>query len=209
MKRLRKYARIPVRFYMCGEYGSDFDRPHFHACIFGFDFDDKSFWKKTDSGSALYRSASLERLWPYGFSSIGEVTFESAAYVARYIMKKINGDLADDHYSTVDQATGEIINRRPEFTKMSLKPGIGAGWFSKWEMDVYPHDFVVVRGRKVRPPRYYDKLLSLKAPDDLEFIKFQRAVTGAARAEDNTDARLAVREAVASAGLRQFPRQLR
>lgn len=210
LKRLRKFfAPLPVRFYMCGEYGSDFQRPHYHACLFGVDFQDKTLWKKTDSGSKLYRSASLEKLWPFGFSSVGDVNFESAAYVARYIMKKINGDLADDHYRHVDLETGEVTDRRPEFTKMSLKPGIGARWFEKWQSDVYPHDYVVTRGVKCRPPRHYDQLLKKVAPETLEAIKFERVLEGRAHLEDNTPARLADREKVMAARQNLFPRKLK
>jgi hypothetical protein len=99
MKRLRKKYGKGIRFYMCGEYGDKLGRPHFHACLFGHDFADKKLWKTTDSKSKLYRSAELEKLWPYGFSSVGDVTFESAAYVARYIMKKVSGDASESHYT--------------------------------------------------------------------------------------------------------------
>ena len=87
MKRLRKRFGDGIRFYHCGEYGSLLGRPHYHACLFNFDFPDKYLWKE-NNGQKLYRSPSLEELWPYGYSSIGTVTFESAAYVARYILKR-------------------------------------------------------------------------------------------------------------------------
>ena len=82
MKRLRKeFAPTNIRFYMCGEYGEDFSRPHFHACLFNCFFGDRKRIPGGASGSPLYRSDILERLWPFGYSSIGDVTFESAAYV--------------------------------------------------------------------------------------------------------------------------------
>ena len=165
--------------------------------------------KKTEPGAILYRSATLEKLWPFGFSSVGEVTFESAAYVARYILKKINGDLADEHYKFIDTETGEITHRRPEFTKMSLKPGIGAGWFEKWHGDVYPNDYVITRGAKSRPPKYYDSLLKKASPETLEAIKFERVLEGRAHLEDNTPERLAVREKVLAAKQNLFPRKLK
>ena len=113
MKRLRKKFRGKrIRFYMCGEYGEQFARPHFHACIFGLDFEDKVLFSSS-GGNKLWTSATLDALWPFGFSSIGEVTFESAAYVARYCLKKVNGDLAKDHYSMVDLETGEVYEKRP------------------------------------------------------------------------------------------------
>ena len=72
IKRLRKrYPGRRIRYYMAGEYGENFGRPHWHACIFGFDFDDKKLWKRTSANSLLYRSKDLELLWPFGYSSIG------------------------------------------------------------------------------------------------------------------------------------------
>ena len=109
---------------MCGEYGSDPDqlsglgRPHFHACLFNLDFKDKEFYSERD-GVPLFKSASLSQIWGKGFVTVGEVTFESAAYVARYITKKINGDLADIHYNKVNYLTGELQSVEPEFTTMS------------------------------------------------------------------------------------------
>lgn len=99
MKRLRKKYGEGIRFYMCGEYGEKLGRPHFHACLFNHDFSDKTPWKTTETGFKLFRSKELEELWPYGYSSVGAVSFESAAYVARYIMKKVNGEAAEMHYT--------------------------------------------------------------------------------------------------------------
>lgn len=199
-KRLRK-VNGPFRYYMCGEYGEQFSRPHFHACLFGCWFDDRRPYRMLDSGSQLYTSETLERLWPHGFSSIGDVTFESAAYVARYIMKKISGQAAEQHYTAVDSETGEIFNRKPEYTRMSLKPGIGATWFEKYKKEVYPLDRVVVRGIEMKPPRFYDKLLKLDSnflSDDIEYDRYVKAMKVAA---DNTPERLKTRETVAKSRL--------
>lgn len=208
MKRLRKAVGGRVRFYMAGEYGEQLGRPHFHACLFNYDFTDKVFFKRSGSGSNLYRSAKLESLWPYGYSSIGDVNFQSAAYVARYIMKKVNGKHQDEHYERVNDETGEITVRRPEFTKMSLKPGIGYDWYKEWKDDVYPDDFVVVNGKKVRPPRFYDKKFKVDHPEEFEVIEFQRECRARERFEDNSDERLAVKEKVAKARLQSLKRTL-
>ncbi len=219
MKRLRKRFRgvaagpspsalFPIRFYMAGEYGENFGRPHFHACVFNFDFPDKTLWMKTKSGSRIFRSKSLEELWPFGYSSIGDVNFQSAAYVARYIMKKITGKGSEYHYQTVS-GDGEILERKPEFNKMSLKPGIGAGWFEKFRDDVYPHDFVVVNGKKVKPPRYYDGKFKKEYPLEFEDIQWRRQQDAMQRAVDSSDERLAVREQVALAQVSRLPRVLK
>ena len=214
MKRLRaRFACVRVRFYMCGEYGETFDRPHYHALLFGFDFLDKVPLGRSPGGTQMYRSPVLEQLWPFGFSSVGAVTFESAAYVARYCMKKVTGDLAESHYEVVDAQTGEIARRTAEFNKMSLKPGIGANWLSRFRSDVYPE------GRVYRPggaafnaPRYYDKLFarfneSIGDVED-ELLVFRRYVEGLKHADDQTAERLAVKEKVARAKLGQLRRSI-
>jgi len=207
MKRLRKICG-KVRFYMCGEYGDDHGRPHFHACLFGYRFDDLVRWKRSSSGCLVYRSRRLESLWPFGFSSVGDVNFDSAAYVARYCMKKITGYGSDEAYRRVCESTGEVYQLVPEFNKMSLKPGIGATWFDKYKDDVYPHDYVIVNGKKVKPPKYYDKRYSNFNGIEFEQVQFAREVSGRSRAFDNTDERLEVREAVVKASIRSLKRSL-
>lgn len=197
MRRLRKHcAPHQVRFFMCGEYGELNGRPHFHALLFNYDFPDQEYLK-TENECKYYSSPTLSRLWPYGNSLIGALTFESAAYVARYTVKKVTGDLAAVHYRRED-ADG-VYQLQPEFGHMSLKPGIGQGFLAKYRSDVYPHDFVVSRGFKAKPPRYYDKQLRRADPEALEQVKCAREVQGLTRWKDNTDRRLADREVVQTA----------
>lgn len=199
----------PIRFYMCGEYGSDFGRPHFHALLFNFDFEDKTFWKKTPAGEVIYRSKSLESLWTGGFSSVGTVTFKSAAYVARYIDAKITGDMADDHYTFVNPETGEIFHRTPEFNKMSLKPGIGAEWLKKYKTDVFPNDYVVVRGgQKVPVPKYYQKIYKCENPFEWDEVEYQRYINSRKNLDDNTPERLQIKKQVHLARKSKLKRQL-
>lgn len=218
MKRLRKHFKVRVRFYMCGEYGENFGRPHYHACLFGVDFPDKKYLTTTSNGDKLFTSDILSRLWPFGLSSIGEVNFQSAAYVARYIMKKITGDAAFAHYNKVDE-DGVILTRVPEFTRMSLKPGIGADWFDKYHSDVFPHDHVIVKGKEVSVPRYYSRLVKRnhlrvepnEALDeyDLDEIQYARLVRMRDRAESDTDDRRVARDEINRAKLNLLKRTLK
>lgn len=207
MKRLRKKYGSKIRFYHCGEYGSQFGRPHYHACLFNFDFPDKELWTIRD-GTRLYVSESLNDLWCKGFCSVGEVTFESAAYVARYIMKKINGDAAAEHYQYICPITGEIYSRKPEYTTMSRKPGIAMDWFEKYKSDVYPSDIVVMRGKKMRPPKFYDSKYELHDPVGFEEIKYKRHLDSLVHADNNTPERLEVRHKVQQIALTKLPRNL-
>lgn len=202
MKRLRARFRARIRFYMCGEYGESFGRPHFHSCLFNFDFPDKVYLCKSPAGEKLYRSAILEDLWKYGFSSVGAVTFESAAYVARYCVKQDAQAYRPrglKKFDVLDVESGELSERVAEFNRMSLKPGIGAGWLAKFQSDVYPHGKVLVRGRECPPPRYYDQWFEKQDYLEYEAMQYRRQVDAQARAVDGTWDRLAVRETVAKA----------
>jgi hypothetical protein len=208
-KRLRKAnPHIKIRYYMAGEYGSNYGRPHFHACIFGYDFYDKKLFKRTAADSLLYTSEELEKLWPYGYSTIGDVTFESAAYVARYIMQKQTGKVDPNHYTYCDLQTGELVKIQPEYNKMSLKPGIGANWYKQYKSDVYPHDFVEVRGKKLKPPKYYDRLFSKENPYEYDQILYTREKQAKLRPEEHSYERLLVKETVTKAKLQKLKRKL-
>lgn len=202
-KRLRQKVGA-FRFFVAGEYGEELSRPHFHALLFGLDFDDKLKCNSVYSSHNIYRSPVLEKLWPHGFSTIGSVTYQSCRYTATYCVKKINGDLADTHYSRVIPETGEIVQLVPEFARMSLRPGIGATWLEKYWKDIYAtgHDAVIVNGSRKRVPRYFDNLLDdgAFAPRCLrDEVEYDRYVKSLNYSEDRTPDRLAVREQCAIA----------
>lgn len=212
-KHVQKFLRAlrkkvgKIRFFACGEYGEDKFRPHYHLLIFGYDFPDKVKIKLLKSNCTIYRSKMLEELWKHGNSSIGEVTFESAAYVARYCMKKITGPNAIDHYARVTDGM-VTYSVEPEFAHMSLKPGIGAEWLARYRSDVYPQDYVVVNGIQVKPPKYYDKLYAVDSPENMDYIKFERAMSAEVRALDNTPERLDVKAQVVKAKVNRFKRDI-
>lgn len=206
MKKLRKKYGEGIRFFHCGEYGSKLKRPHHHACLFNHDFEDKKHYS-TRRQVKLYRSNELENLWKYGFSTIGDVTFESAAYVARYILKKMTGELAEDHYSSIDMETGEVIKIEPEYVTMSRRPGIGKGWFDKFKDDVYPEDRVVVRNNFMcKPPRYYDNLYDIDNSSQMKKIRGRRQ--NGFKPEENTFERLEEKEIVKLSQTKNLVRDL-
>jgi hypothetical protein len=128
-KKLRSRG-LNFRFYMCGEYGDMFDRPHYHVCYFGVDF--------------LKERSVLDDCWNRGIVHVGHVTPQSAAYVAGYVMKKVVGDRAKEHY-------GEKI---PEFSLMSRRPGIGYDWYKKY-LSENDRDWILFKNCKNPLPRYY------------------------------------------------------
>jgi hypothetical protein len=197
MKRLRKrFPNLAIRYFMCGEYGEKFTRPHYHACLFNFDFADKSLWS-VKNGIRLYTSPTLSELWPFGYSIIGDVTFDSAAYVARYIMKKITGEKAQEHY-------GDL---QPEFCTMSRRPGLGKGWYDKYSNDLFPHDRTIINGKEVTVPKFYRQLHELDQPKVAFLLKTIRKKL-AVESDDNTIRRLRDREVCLKARLKSLTREI-
>ena len=198
MKRLRKRTGQRIRYKMCAEYGTDQDptttrtigRPHYHALLFGYDFPDKEHMSET-----LFGSKELDDVWGLGHTSVGQVTFQSAAYVARYTMKKVNGDQADDHYQVVDERTGEVTNLRPEFTGGSNRPGIGHDWFMKYRTDL-DKGFITLNGVKMGIPKYYINLYKKYFLDEYETLEEVRRTQVDVDDPENTLARLSAREEV-------------
>lgn len=162
IKRLRKEIQWPIRYFLCGEYGEKSalnnedgkGRPHYHAIIFGYDFPDKVLLSKSKSGMMLYISPLLSKLWPFGISSVGSVTAESAQYCAKYSLKK--------------KTSGTDLG---EFVLMSRRPGIGLNGYSK---DIWLTDKLYIAGQKWSIPRYFEKIADERDPMDLMLAKSER-----------------------------------
>lgn len=215
-KRLRK--KVNFRYFACGEYGKQRNRPHYHAIIFGYDFPDKRLYSRRNENS-YYRSEQLEKLWPYGFSTIGTATFESAAYVARYVTKKYRNkdeQKVKDAYTLVNDETGEVYDLEPEFCIMSRGNnyphghpkktyGIGYQWLQKYKQDTNK-DYITVRGKKMALPKYYDYALEKYYQDDAESRKLKRLK--AIDKSEQTYSRLQAKETVKKAQIGQLHRTL-
>lgn len=155
----RKGFKGGIRYFACGEYGDKYGRPHYHSIVFGHDFEDKT-WAGNKEGNDYFHSHTLDSLWTHGSCVIGAATFESCAYVARYVMKKRFG-----------QEAGYYVREgiEPEFIRMSRRPGIAADWFDKHQADVFPNDYVVIKGgKKVNPPKYFTERYAKKCQSLLD-----------------------------------------
>lgn len=206
-KRLRKKLG-PFRFFHVGEYGEQNYRPHYHACLFGIDFAADRVLVKEHDDDKLFTSETLESTWGLGFTTIGLLTMKSAAYVARYCIKKATGPAGREKYRRIDVETGEEYHVRPEYLTMSRRPGLGAGWYDLFSADVFPDDECVADGKKLRPPRYYDGLLEKADPGLFASIKEKRVDHAFKRRSDFTPERLDVRERVLEARLSRLVRSV-
>lgn len=179
-----------IRFYGCGEYGSSTKthRPHFHVIYFNLDLDnpcpndpelnDKmklQFYQRSPQGFNYYRSPFLEKLWSdknkkqIGFVLVADVTWESCAYTARYVMKKVNGDMSIIY---------ENLNILPEFVLMSRNPGIARDFYEKNKEKIFSLDYVSIPtpsgGKRIYPSRYYEKLFDVENPEFMAEYKDKR-----------------------------------
>ena len=176
MKDLRRYYKYHfnhdnIRFYACGEYGPQTHRPHYHLIVFNLPIPDKEEFFTNANHDKVYTSKIIDEIWGKGLTSVGEVTWNSAAYVARYVMKKIKGPNAKDLY--------EKMGIVPEFVRMSRKPGIARNYYEENKDKIYELDEIIMPGKKgvaqvVKPARYYDKLYDLDEPEKMKALKEKR-----------------------------------
>lgn len=184
IKDLRRYYEYNfnhtgIRFYACGEYGSEGGRPHFHILAFNLPpLPDLRYWFTTNDHEKIYHSEILQNnIWKKGICSIGELTWNSCAYVARYVVKKQKGVTK----GLVDLCGKLVEGLEPEFTRMSRMPGIAYRYYDDHKHEFYMTDEIVisVRGkvRTIKPPRYFDKMYDLDCefPFAMREIKQRRA----------------------------------
>ena len=172
LKRLRSHYKrefnhTNIRFFACGEYGEHTERPHYHLILFNLPIIDLEPFFINKHHQQIYRSKTIEEIWGKGHVSVGELTFESAAYVARYTLKKLT------------KAEAECIGIEPEFINMSRKPGIGADYLKDNYKEIYENDELILRKSvdkvvKQKPIKYFDKLYEQIDPEALYDIKLNR-----------------------------------
>lgn len=197
--RLRKKG-LKYRFFIAGEYGDTFGRCHWHALMFGLNLSDLEVVRTVGNGQPIYRSPMLQNAWGKGFVHIGSVTLQSARYVASYTLKKVTGEAAAEHYTRVDDVTGELIELPPEMCRMSRRPAIAKEWLDKYWPEVVTHGAIIKDGRPNPIPRYFQKRFDKMFEDDakgrliLATLEDRRNESAESRAADMTRERLAVRE---------------
>lgn len=170
MKRLRKrFTEQKIRFYACGEYGSQSMRPHYHLILFGLEIPDREILKINDKGDPYFTSKTISELWTYGYHIIAPVNWETCAYVARYVMKKRKG---------VDKNVYDTLNYEPEFVTMSRRSGIGRDWYDDNKEELFGNGSIPVPSANGARPltscRYFDTLLEVENPELFESIKAKR-----------------------------------
>ena len=217
-KRMRK-AGMKFKYVASGEYGEKTRRPHFHIALFGMDFNsDRVLFGRSANGDRTFISATVAKHWadangfPIGNHLIGELNFESAAYIARYILKKIKVSEKLMPLPLCTTEHGELIFPNPEFMLMSK--GISKSWFREYFMsDVFPTGSVVTtQGSRAPVPRYYKTLLKELGHDLALDMQFRQSVRAEADAEmkmyENQPIRKIARRNVSESRVNQSKRSL-
>lgn len=138
-----------IRYFGCGEIGSQQGRAHYHIILFNYCPDDLRFYSRTKSGGYQFTSDFLSSIWKKGFVTVCMFEPGLASYVAGYVTKKLEDPDA------------------PGFQVMSTRPGIGFQYFMNHIQDIYESDSLVTSfgSHKGKIPRYLDKLADLVALD--------------------------------------------
>jgi len=111
-----------IKYFLVGEYGGRFNRPHYHVIIYNIDLETligkaQSILALNDPEHYLKGKFNFNcKYYKYGYISVGQVTPESVNYCLKYISKGI----------TVPQFPKD--NRHPEFAHMSK--GIGSNYLN-------------------------------------------------------------------------------
>lgn len=171
-KRLRIHAERDeecfrkIKYFACGEYGSNTFRPHYHAIVFGIPWIDIQPWERSKSGHVLFRSPVLENIWKKGIVCVSPVTWNTCAYTARYTLKKAGGRDKQFYYD---------LGLEPEYVVMSRRPGLGRDYYDMHKNHIYEFDEIILEGDKVamkaKPPKYFDSLYEAENPDAYANIK--------------------------------------
>ncbi|QCQ84591.1 replication initiator protein [Blackfly microvirus SF02] len=207
IKRLRKSLPQKIRFFACGEYGDQTQRPHYHAIVFNYQPNDQIKHSLSPSKQIIYTSQKLQDLWQLGFATSQTVTYQSCAYVARYVTKKIKtgDDFGAQNYFRLSPVDLLYHSVKPEFAVMSRRPGIGYAYTQKFKRDYYPSGYIVVNGVRQAPPKYYVSQLS---EEEQTKLKRQARRLGLKNKPHQTTERRLARAAVRDARITNLKRGL-
>lgn len=213
-KRLRNFLKretpkntaTTFRYLHCGEYGEENKRPHYHALLFGIDFDwDRKLVSETD-GKKTWESPTLDRLWPDGFTTVQDLNFSTASYVAGYVLKKRTGEEKWETYLRTNGEDQWVVE--PDYATMSRRKGLGESWFDKYYKDVYPEDRVtLIGGKKMQPPAFYDKLLAERDEELWNEVKRKRLHLRLKKGTEDSYERSKTKEKHAELTSRQFSKR--
>lgn len=174
IKRLRyHYPQMKMKYISAGEYGGQTLRPHYHFIFFGLPLEQEQFKKigMSPLNQPYWMLQKLTDIWGMGHVTIGRVTWESAAYVARYTLKKVKGK---------DKLWYNMQGMDEEFTTKSQS--IGKGYFLANKDKIYTTDSVPVVNKKtgvnIKPPKSFDRILRDIDTDLYDYIKEKRKEQG-------------------------------
>jgi len=195
-------------YYGAGEYGDKLGRPHYHICFFGWAPKKVELIRQGEEGALYYTSEEIAKAWGKGIHEITNLTPGRAGYTARYTMKKITGDRAEAHYTRLLE-DGTFVELEPEYQFQSTRPAIGKSYYEKYKGEIYRDDFIIMEGKRHKPPAYFDKLLERENPQLYAKIKRNRKDYAESRPEEETLQRRKTREAVKKAQVGQLTRPMK
>jgi len=206
MKRLRKNTGQKLSFFMCGEYGDQTHRPHYHVLLFGY-FPPDAKYHRTQKDARYYKSEKLDFAWRQGFTDTSHVSYKSAGYIARYTLKKqLALEDTQDRYTYLDDQDN-VQTRKFEYIRMSNNPAIGLSWIKKYAEQTIQNDYVLdPDGNKCPVPRYYLDYLADQVCEETSEKNKSARIEKARANPDNSSDRLRQKEICVKAKTKQLIR---
>lgn len=193
MKRLRKnFPGREISYIVAGEYGPSNGRSHWHAILYGINFDEDRELVYTSKGYKHYFSQILQDCWstwdsdlsihvPIGFTDLADADADCCAYVSQYVLKKLPIGIKEPVVGKYVDEFGELkdiplVEVAPPIIRTSRNPAIGKRWYDKYGKNAVEKGFIFAeRGEnqyyKVKTPEYYYKRFEQIDPDKYQVIK--------------------------------------
>lgn len=186
----------PIRYLVCGEYGPKGGRPHYHMALFNYKPDDLKPLKQNKNGDWLYTSKKLQKIWGKGFVVIGNLTHESAGYIARYTQKKA-GLKSEIYFYDYDNKTQtkkrhpKKLLKEPEFITMSRGVGLGRLWWEENKNLVKKFGNIIIHNKKGTQPmpvcRYFKKLWEAEDWEDYHIKRYENLMNSIKKHQEIID----------------------
>lgn len=155
----RKYKNNDIKFFACGEYGTQGGRPHYHMILINFHAEGNAKLIKHSVNAQkqpLYKCPDIEKIWRKGHIILGRASWETAAYVARYVMKKSGKNKA--YYDAKKILEPYIV----------ASQGLGKKYYEEHKESILKYDTIPTIHGPMTPPRYFDKMTRETNPTEYE-----------------------------------------
>lgn len=139
IKRLRKCYPHSLKYFACGEYGDQFDRPHYHIALF-------------TNGSANLLKHCVEGSWQLGMTDVEYLVDARVTYITKYMLKGSLENRTDERQTPCFNRASHGLGSRGFYNDYLIES-------SRLSEDEYLRCVQLNNGSKIPVPRYFRKTM--------------------------------------------------